>query len=285
MITVMKRTDLLESGSDYLAKQGIENSKAEAEIFLSHALNCPRVQLYLNNFIVKEKRFEYFWQLLTKRAKGLPLQYLVGSTEFMGLEFKVRPGVFIPRPETEILVQAILSLQLTTYNLQLKVLDIGTGCGNIAVSCAKYLRSAHIFACDICDSALETAKENAFLNKTKIFLIKSNLFSAFKKSHPFSLIVSNPPYINTQQIPNLAQEIHYEPKEALDGGRDGLYYYRRIINQAPEYLKNRAYLALEIGDGQIDSVKEIFLQSEIFSSVSVFEDYNKIKRVIIAQKK
>lgn len=285
MITATKRTDLLKSGSGYLAKKGMENSKCEAETFLSHVLNCPRVELYLNNLIVQERKIEYFWWLLMKRVEGRPLQYLVGSTEFMGLKFRVRPGVFIPRPETEILVQAILSLKLTAYGLQPKVLDLGTGCGNIAVSCAKYLRSAYIFACDICDSALALTKENAALNKTEIFIVKSNLFSAFKKSGLFSLIISNPPYINTQQIPNLTQEIQYEPKGALDGGRDGLDYYRKIVNQAPDYLSTRAYLALEIGDGQLDSVKKIFMQSKIFSLVSVFDDYNKIKRVIIAQKR
>ncbi len=279
-----KRVILLSSGSSFLAKKGVANAKGNAEIFLSHILNCPRIELYLDNLAVEERESRHYWDLLTERARGVPLQYLVGSTEFMGLEFKIRPGVFIPRPETEILVEAVLDLQLTVYGLQPKILDIGTGCGNIAISIAESLRSAQIFACDISDSALQLTKENSSLNKVRICLLQSNLFSAFKKREFFSLIVSNPPYVNTQEIPGLIQEIHHEPKLALDGGRDGLFYYRKIINQAPVYLEDRGLLVLEIGDNQKPLVQEIFAQSGRLSLIKTVRDYNDVERVVIAQK-
>lgn len=279
-----KRVILLSSGSSFLAKKGVANAKGDAETFLSHILNCPRIELYLDNLAVEERESRHYWDLLTERARGVPLQYLVGSTEFMGLKFKIRPGVFIPRPETEILVEAVLGLQLTVYSLQPKILDIGTGCGNIAISIAGSLRSARIFACDISDSALQLTKENSSLNKVRICLLQSNLFSAFKKRKSFSLIVSNPPYVNRQEIPGLIREIHHEPKLALDGGRDGLFYYRKIINQAPVYLEDRGLLVLEIGDSQKPLVQEIFAQSGRFSLIKTVRDYNDVERVVIAQK-
>lgn len=279
-----KRVILLSSGSSFLAKKGVSNAKGDAEIFLSHILNCPRIELYLDNLAVEERESRHYWNLLTERAGGVPLQYLVGSTEFMGLKFKIRPGVFIPRPETEILVEAVLGLQLTVYSLQPKILDIGTGCGNIAISIARSLRGARIFACDISDSALQLTKENSSLNKVRICLLQSNLFSAFKKKESFSLIVSNPPYVNTQEIPGLIREIHHEPKLALDGGRDGLFYYRKIINQAPVYLEDRGLLVLEIGDNQKPLVQEIFAQSGRLSLIKTVRDYNDVERVVIAQK-
>ncbi|MBL7085024.1 MAG: peptide chain release factor N(5)-glutamine methyltransferase [Candidatus Omnitrophica bacterium] len=275
---------LLKSGSDYLAQEGITNPLGESEIFLSHTLNCFRTELYLENLAVEQANMKHFWRLLNARASGFPLQYLLGSTEFMGLPFKMSPGVFIPRPETEILVETVLNPSPITHHPSPKILDIGTGCGNIAISLAKYLRSRHIFACDICDSALQLAKENSFLNKVEISLVKSNLFSAFKKENYFSLIISNPPYISAQDIPELPRELAYEPRLAYEGGRDGLLFYRRIINEAADYLQDGGRLCLEIGDNQRPLVQEILMQSAGFRQVSVVRDYNDIERVIVAQK-
>ncbi len=290
-----KRIDLLKQGRRFLTEEGVTNARGEAETFLSHILNCPRIELYLDNPAVEEKKSRDYWSLLIERSRGLPLQYLIGSTEFMGLKFKAAPGVFIPRPETEILVETVLSqLAITNYRL-LNILDIGTGCGNIAVSLAKGLKKAclplakqggqaHIFACDISDSALQLAKENFSFNKVDICLVKSDLFAAFRKLNYFSLIVSNPPYINARAIPRLCRELHFEPRRAIDGGRDGLFYYRRIINEAPAYLRDKGMLVLEIGDNQADSVKEILAQSGKFSQALLLRDYNNVQRVIVAQK-
>lgn len=283
-----KRLNLLKSGSGYLARRNIDSCLGESEIFLSHTLNCHRLELYLEDLSVEQKEADYFWRLLTARASGFPLQYLLGSTEFMGLRFKVAPGVFIPRPETEILVEStvnILSNKQTNRKTEKQtILDIGTGCGNIAVSLAKYLKDTHIFACDISDFALRLAKENSFLNKVNVSFVKGNLFSAFKKQNFFSLILSNPPYIKTPEIPALPRELEYEPTQAYDGGRDGLFYYRRIISQAPDYLQERGLLILELADNQANSVKNILIQSARFSVLKVVRDYNDVQRVMVAEK-
>ena len=280
-----KRVNLLKIGSRYLAKEGVVNPSRESEIFLSHILNCSRIELYLDNLAVEERKLQHFWRLLTERAKGLPLQYILGSTEFMGLEFKVKPGVFIPRPETEILVETTIDILTKQRTNEQTILDIGTGCGNIAISFAKYFKDAHIFACDISDFALQLAKGNSYLNQVGISLVKSDLFGAFKKENYFSLILSNPPYVSAPELTGVSREVHYEPRLALEAGIDGLFYYRRIINQAPAYLQDNGLLALEIGDRQADSVKEIFRHSGNLLVVKVVKDYNDVERVIVARKR
>lgn len=288
-----KRINLLNSGSRYLAREGIESTTCESELFLSHILDCPRAELYLNNIAVKEDDSRQFWQFLSTRIEGIPLQYILGSTEFMGLRFRVKPGVFIPRPETEILVEAILNLRLITYpstsrrasDLGLNILDIGTGCGNIAISLAKYLPQAHVFACDIYDSALQLAEANSRLNGIDLNVVKSDIFGAFcNKRNYFSLIVSNPPYVNREDISKLPRELQHEPKDALDGGLDGLMYYQKIIKEAPDYLEKDGLLALEIGDNQVHSIKQIIEEVPNLTLVSITRDYNNIERVVLIKK-
>ena len=181
-----KRVDLLRQGSFYLKRRKIINSLKESEMFLAHILNCPRTELYLDNFIVEKRNIRNYWSLLSQRADGFPLQYLIGSSGFMGLEFKIAQGVFIPRPETEILIETVLQLSAKNPMLPTKVLDIGTGCGNIAISLAKNLDKANVFACDISDFALQLARENSQLNAVALHLVKSDLFCAFKKENTFS---------------------------------------------------------------------------------------------------
>jgi len=282
---VEKRISLLQSGSRYLAKEGIEGARRESEIFLSHTLNCPRVELYLNNFNVEEKVERDFWQLLSSRARGEPLQYLLKKTEFMGLEFKMATDVFIPRPETEILVENIIQAVSSDSRSLLKILDVGTGCGNIAISLAKHLPQAHIFACDISNSALQLTEENARLNGISLNLVKSDVFSAFfNKRNYFSLIVSNPPYVCANEIPYLSRELQHEPKKALDGGLDGLRYYHRIIEEAPGYLAENGLLALEIGDDQGFSVQQSIKKNTNLLLNSTIKDYNDRERVVLARK-
>ncbi len=281
------RIDLLKAASGYLADEGLANPLGESEIFLAHILNCRRTELYLNNLMVERKHLDYYWDLVTTRARGLPLQYLIGSTEFMGLEFKVKPGVFIPRPETEILVTAaweVLSGKSAQPETdQPAILDLGTGCGNIAISLAKHLKNGLIFACDISEPALQLAQDNSRLNNAHINLVKSNLFNGFKEQNYFSLVISNPPYISAGEIPALPRELRYEPRGAYDGGSDGLSYYRRIVNAAPGYLRNGGRLCLEIGDNQADAVKEIIKKNGSFSLPGVLTDYNNLPRVIVAR--
>ncbi|MFC1631994.1 peptide chain release factor N(5)-glutamine methyltransferase [Candidatus Omnitrophota bacterium] len=284
------RLGLLKAGYNFLSQSGIANAQGESELFLAHVLGCARIELYLDNVQVYAPKLRRFWGLLSERADGLPLQYLLGTTEFMGLPFKVRPGVFIPRPETEVLVETVLRLKdsfskILDTGLAPKILDLGCGSGNIAISCAKYLSNAKIFACDISDSALKLSQENALLNRVNISLVKSYLFNAFKKDRQFSLIVSNPPYIKTAQISQLPRELNYEPKLAIDGGPDGLDYYRMIIAQASEYLQTQGVLVCEIGEEQKQPIIEILTKHPGLMFSSITQDYNQKYRVLIAQKK
>jgi release factor glutamine methyltransferase len=260
----------------------------ETELLFSEILNCERLSLYLNkdSHLDKEKS-ALISSALKRRIDREPLQYILGKTEFMGLEFKVDRDVFIPRPETEILVETALRMA-TGFKPQassLNILDIGTGSGNIAISLAKFLRGCEIKAVDISGKALKIAKENAQLNNVSINFLESDLFDNYNlQSITYDLIVSNPPYIPTLDINHLQPEIKYEPGIALDGGRDGLDFYRRLIANSVDYLKEDGLLILEMGFNQRASIGNIFQKSGKFEIIEVVKDYNNIERVIVARK-
>ncbi len=285
----------------------------EAELLFTELFNCDRLSLYLEKrpAITKDK-LALISSVLERRITGEPIQYILGKTEFMGLKFKLAPCVFIPRPETEILVETVIKeLSALSYKLSaLKILDLGTGSGNIAISLAKFLPQAEIYATDISNNALEIAKINARLNnlENRIRFIQGDLFTAYSlQLIAYNLIVSNPPYIPTAEIDNLQPEIQYEPRLALDGGKDGLEFYRKIISLSPYYLKKDGLLIMEIGFNQAGAIRNIFRKSpkvipkkgtsfgrregdflEIsgkFEIIEVVKDYNNIDRVIVAREK
>lgn len=280
-----RRTDLIQEGRSCLQQHNILNSRGEAEWLAGHVLNCSRLELYLDNQPVPARDVFLFRDLLQKRITGVPLQYLLGCTEFMGLKIKTAINVFIPRPETEILVEAVVNIAASMAARQYSILDIGTGSGNIAVSLAKCLTKAAVFACDSCDFALQLSRENALGHNARITVVKSDLFSAFEKKEQFSLVVSNPPYVQTADISMLPVEVRREPKTALDGGSDGLFYYYRIIAEAPDYMREDALLCLEMGDHQWTIVKDIIERSKSFTFVNIIKDNNNKERVIIARKR
>lgn len=261
----------------------------EKEILLTSILDCSRASLYTERISLNSKQSEKFSQALSLRAQGLPLQYILGETEFFGLKFKVDSRVLIPRPETEILVEIALkqpaarSLQPTS-----DILELGTGSGCIAISLAKFLPQVKITAVDISSDALSAAKENALLNgvEERINFVQSDLFGSPELSgRSYGLIVSNPPYIPAKDIKGLQREISYEPRIALDGGSDGLDFYRRIIAEAPQFLKNDGLLIIEMGYNQFSEIKNIFEKTGNFEIIEVVKDYNSIDRVITGQLK
>ena len=261
----------------------------EAEFLFSEILNCNRLSLFLNKEspLGKDKSI-LIASVLKRRVKGEPIQYILGKTEFMGLEFKINPDVFIPGPETEILVEKTLKIVhefLSSRVGELKILDIGTGSGCIAVSLAKFLAGVKIDAVDVSMGALKIAEENARLNNVNINFIQANLLTPYHLPLiTYDLIVSNPPYIPTREIKELQQEIRYEPAIALDGGSDGLDFYRRIVACTPAYLNNCGFLIMEMGFGQSESIENIFQKSGNFEIIDVVKDYNSIERVIVTQK-
>jgi release factor glutamine methyltransferase len=261
----------------------------EAELLFSEILNCDRASLYLNRkHILDKDKSVLISSVLKRRISGEPIQYILGKTEFMGFEFKVSPEVLIPRPETEILVETAVRYvtSLQSHNVtSLNILEIGTGSGCIAISLAKLLPHARITATDISRATLEVAGRNAELNKVKINFIESDLFAHHNLTADYyDLILSNPPYIPTAELENLQPEVSSEPAIALDGGRDGLDFYRRIIGAAAPYLKKDALLIMEIGFGQEDAVENIFQRYGCFKIAEFIRDYNGIYRIAVARK-
>ncbi|MCX5669354.1 MAG: peptide chain release factor N(5)-glutamine methyltransferase [Candidatus Omnitrophica bacterium] len=257
----------------------------EAELVLTHVLNCDRLSLYLNKDVCLDRnKSVQVSAILKRRIIGEPLQYILGSTEFMGYEFKVDKRALIPRPETEILISSALEkLKSTGKTNQLKILDLGTGSGCIAVCLAKLLPQALIWATDVSWAALQLAKENADLHKVKVKFLWGDIFGALEKDQKeFDLIISNPPYIAKQEFCGLAKEIFFEPVLALEAGIDGTDFYRRIISQAAGYLKEDGFLILEMGLGQRSAIEDILRKSKNFKVIEIIKDYNNIERVMVA---
>ena len=259
----------------------------EAELVLTHVLDCDRLSLYLNKDIYLDRnKSALISEILKRRIANEPLQYILGLTEFMGYTFKVDQRALIPRAETEILISSTLEkLKSIRKVTPLKILDLGTGSCCISVCLAKLLPQALIQATDLSLAALQLAKENANLHKVKIKFLYSNIFSAFKKNQEnFDLIISNPPYITTKELSGLAKEISFEPRLALEAGMDGLDFYRSIISQAGFYLNRNGLLAFEVGADQAQRVSGICAKQN-FDVLDVIKDYNNIKRVVIAKQK
>ena len=223
--------------------------------------------------MTEEQQHEY--QLaVSKRGEHVPLQYIIGEQEFMGLTFKVNPSVLVPRQDTETLVEEALKL----CKPNARVLDLCTGSGCIIISMMRNLPDIEAYAGDISKQALNVAKENAKTYQTAVNFEKSDLFEAF--SGKFDMIVSNPPYIPTHEIANLMPEVRdFEPTEALDGQEDGLYFYRKIVAGSVEYLKEGGWLLLEIGCEQAAAVTQMMSQFG-FKEIAVLQDLAGLDRVV-----
>lgn len=272
---------LLDVAEDQIARH-------DAEILLASLLGVNRVELYICDFEITPGIVNRFNGLVKDRAAGRPLQYLIGKTGFMGFELVVAPGVFIPRPETEILVEEALDIIKSIRHppsaiREVLILDLCTGSGNIAIALTKFLTDCKIIASDISRKALSVAGKNARLNRCgeKIEFVLSDLFADLP-GRKFDIIVSNPPYVASPEIGGLQKEIAFEPPLALDGGGDGLDFYRRIIKGAGDFLVQGGLIALEIGIGQAEAVKAL-LEDSGFINIKFIKDYNYITRIATAQ--
>lgn len=276
--------EILNEAKAQLQKKRMESSVIEAECMLSFVLDCQRPKLYLEpKKVLGEKERKRFQELLEQRLNGKPLQYVLGETYFFGYKFKVNPDVLIPRPETETLVNEVIAILKAKKSP--KIVDLGTGCGNIAISLALNLKDASIFATDISPDALKAAKHNAELNRVQnqIEFLRGDLFEPIKTLA--DAIVSNPPYVSTSDFSELPDEIkNFEPKEALFAGEDGLFYIRRIIQQAPNFLKQDGFLALEIGFGQEKKVITLISNTNSLELIDIKKDLAGIPRVVLARK-
>jgi release factor glutamine methyltransferase len=275
---------LIHWTADFFEKKGIPNPRLDAELLLAHLLKCKRIDLYTaHEKKIPEKDLAKYKELIRRRAAREPLQYITGETEFWGLPIKVTPEVLIPRPETELLVEEALKVPGSKL-----ILDIGTGSGCIAVALAKNLSDARIVATDISKEAIETARENAGLHGVadRIEFVLANIapWRVFEaEGRRFDLIVSNPPYIPSDEFPNLQPEVRdFEPRKALDGGLDGLEVIRRILEEAPGFLRPGGLLLLEIGEGEADLLQN--LKTETLLLQGFKKDYGGVERILILKK-
>lgn len=265
----------------YFGEKGVENPRLDAEVLLSHILKKDRLYLYVHfDQPLEESELAAFRVAVKKRAARLPIAYITGSKEFMGLDFQVTSAVLIPRPDTEILVETALQRLKETDNPQ--ILDLGTGSGAICVSMLANLPSAKATTVDISPAALVIAKENAERHQvaTRLTFCQGDLFAPVEGQR-FTGILSNPPYIPEGDMAGLTPEVRQEPNLALVGGKDGLDFYRRIINEGKNYLAPGGFIALEVGIHQARQVAAIAEQTGFFKVSEIVKDYGGIERVVV----
>ena len=275
---------ILDWTRQYFADKGIENPRLDAEILLCAVLSCPRINLYVHfDQPLKADELAKYREFVLRRGRQEPLAYILGEKAFMNYTFKVTPAVLVPRPETELLVETLV--ELNDSGKKIKILDIGTGSGAIILSLLSLLPLAEGTAVDISSAALAVATENAErLGVSERFKpVLSDLYSKLPVGVQYDVIVSNPPYIPTEDIAALAADVKKEPKGALDGGKDGLDFYRKIIAGASEYLLQGGLLAFEIGIHQGDAVTQL-CRDHGFGVTAVRKDYAGIERMIFAAK-
>lgn len=280
----MNVRDLLAEGADQLRKAGIENARFEAELLLAHILKWDRVALYTQHEAeVDEQSVEAYQNLLTKRKEGMPYAYIVGKKEFMGLSFIVNEKVLIPRPDTESLVSDFIeTFDDVLSSKSCTVLDLCTGSGAIGLSIAKLYPKTKVTLSDISSDALIVAEKNRqHLDLQNVQIVQSDLFRSLK-GRRFDYILSNPPYIESKAIQHLQKEIaEFEPKKALDGGEDGLDYYRNILDDAPAHLNQGGYLLLELGDEQHKPLKTVIDRSQMSFVKHVFDLTHAVRGVLL----
>ncbi|MBA4190567.1 MAG: peptide chain release factor N(5)-glutamine methyltransferase [Planctomycetaceae bacterium] len=287
MPTVWTIKALLNWTTDYLAKKGIENPKADAQILLAHVLDCKKVDLHVNfDQQPSEADRNRFKELIQRRVAGWPVAYLVGYRDFYLLSFEVSPAVLVPRPETETLVaEALAFLKPRTAPA---VLDIGTGSGCISISIAHQKKDSHVTAVDVSPDALAVAKRNAAKHGVadRMTFLQGDLFAPLPTGSTFDLIASNPPYIAGHEFAALAPDVRdHEPGVALDGGADGLAYYRRIAATVGPFLKPGGRLLLEIGSTQDADVRALLAERPELEVGPTLKDDAKLPRVVTAKKR
>jgi len=281
----VKATAGLKTLSVSLSDCGIEDAHKEAEVILSSCLGIGRVGFYRDDPDLSKLQEERLKEVLNRRLKREPLQYIIGHVDFCGLRIVVGPGVLIPRPETELIVEEVircLNRASSPFSMpaSLKILDLCTGSGCLALALARAFPRSEVIGTDISETALAYAGENARLNGIRnVRFLKGDLFKPLLGMR-FHIIVSNPPYIRKADMGDLQPEVAaWEPRQALDGGDDGLAFYREILPQSKEHLENGGILVVELGQGQSPDVLRILEKSEI-GHFSVICDYAGNERIL-----
>ena len=298
--------EAIQKSADFLSKKGVESPRLQTELLLAHLLKLPRVKVYLNfERVLTPAETDTLREFVRRRGQREPLQHIIGSTSFCGLEIAVNRHALVPRPETELLAEYGWSFLVTRHSSPVTALDFGTGTGCIAIALAVKCPEAKITATDVSTDAVALAKENAARNGVaeRIEFLQGDGFAALKNIGQasslspseentdtgempvlrFDLIISNPPYIPSAEIATLQPEVRdFDPQNALDGGADGLDFYRWIASQAATFLKPGGKVMLEFGDGQAEAVRQIF-ENEKWIVEAVREDYSQRARILIVK--
>ncbi len=280
---------LLEWTTDYLRQHGADSPRLDAEVLLAEALGCRRIELYTAfGEVPGDEARTAFRELVRRRAEGTPVAYLVGRREFYSLAFRVTPDVLIPRPETELLVVALLDLaRQEPARRQLNICDVGTGSGIIAVCAAKHLPNASVTATDISPAALAVARANAADHgvRQRVDFVESDLLGGVPAQRRFDFIVSNPPYVSQAEMETLAPDIkHFEPRGALLAGKRGTEVIEALVPQAAERMDAGGHLLLEISPMLHDSVRALIERDGRFELGPTVKDLARLPRVVQARR-
>ena len=273
--------ELLNQGIIMLKNEQIDSPKTKARLILESTLNKSREYLiiYDKNEVTSAQRDNYI-KKIKRVILGEPVQYITGLQEFMKLNFFVNQNVLIPRSDTEILVEEVIN---TYKNEHVKILDMCTGSGCIAISLKKYMQNSEVYGIDISKEALKVAQKNAKNNNVDVKFECSDMFADIQDKD-FDVIVSNPPYIRTQVINTLAKEVKNEPIIALDGGEDGLYFYKKIINEAFNFLADNGMIFLEIGFDQKEELEKLIKADKRYKLVKTKKDLGDNDRIVVVKK-
>jgi release factor glutamine methyltransferase len=293
--------EAIQRSTEFLAKKGVESPRLQTELLLAHLLKQPRMRLYLNfERALSPVEVNSFREFIKRRGQREPLQHIIGSTSFCGLELAVNRDVLIPRPETELLAErgwtflnqlSTLRSSATEEGATIKpqpftALDFGTGSGCLAIALASKCPAAEVYAVEISPGALALARQNAARHDLaeRIRFLQGDGFAPVPEGIQFDLIISNPPYIPSSDIATLAPEVRdHDPRRALDGGADGLDYGRRLAAEAPRFLKPPGRLMLEFGDGQAERLRQVF-QEQKWIVEAIEEDYTHQPRIMVARR-
>jgi release factor glutamine methyltransferase len=280
----MNILELIQKTSAYLEKAGVPNPRLDVELLLAHALQLKRMDLYIQfERNLTESELHKLRPLVKRRSSREPLQHILGNVDFSNLTLSVSNKALIPRPETEILVQK--AAEFLGKNSSGKILDIGTGTGAITLGILHSCPTVSATAVDISEDALWLAKKNAADTQleSRIEFRKGNLFDSMKTDETFEMIISNPPYIPSNEIPNLQKEVQFDPILALDGGKDGLDYIRKIVSEGLNFLNPNGVLLMEIGINQHEAVRKLFEENR-YMNIEFYKDLQQVYRIAKAQR-
>lgn len=275
--------EILEWTKQYFSKKGVENPRLDAEILLSFVLKKERIFLYVHfDEPLTVEELKVYKELILRRGNHEPLAYILGHKEFMDWQVMVNDNVLVPRPETELLVEETIKWSVNKNCIN--ILEVGVGSGAIIISLLKSNSLWQGTGLDISWGALEVARENAARQNVlgRLRLVQSDLFTALGENDRFDIVVSNPPYITSDEMKSLTKDVLNEPHLALDGGQDGLDFYRKIANDIAKFLQPQGLLALEVGHNQAGIVAELLLAMGM-KNIRIQKDYSNIERMVFGE--